>query len=89
MLSMSMVNVMMGCREESDLDDKAGVHDAVLGRCRQQEARWGDTDDALNTSIENTMRACQGKAIVRVEKFLSGQTTHRTKLCVHPVMWVA
>ena len=29
MLSMSMVNVMMGCREESDLDDKAGV---VLSR---------------------------------------------------------
>ena len=25
MLSVSMANVMMGCREESDLDDKAGV----------------------------------------------------------------
>ena len=27
---------------------------------------------ALNMSIENTTRACQGKAIVRVETFLSG-----------------
>ena len=85
MLSVSMANVMMGCREESDSDDEAGAHDAVLGRCRQREARWGDTDDVPNTSIENTMRACQGKTIVRVEKFLSGRTTHRTKLCVHPL----
>ena len=85
MLSVSMANVMMGCREESDSDDEAGAHDAVSGRCRQREARWGDTDDAPNTSIENTTRACQGKTIVRVEKFLSGRTARRTKSCVHPL----